>query len=135
MKISGTVRKMIMVMVAAALFIIVAGLVASIRFLVIIPIPFTLGVLLTTCLNVVKAVWLERVVERIIAMDDEAAAVSYVRVQYFMRFVLTAVVLVIAGLTPEYIISLWGAIAGIFTFHVGKYSLTFLSKADDKDMV
>ena len=130
----NTVRKMIMVMLAAALVIIIAGFIASTYYPHILPLPFAAGVLLTTTLNIIKALWLKHVIEKIVAMEDEAAAGNYLRAQYFLRFILTGVVLTIAALAPESLISLWGAVAGIFTFHFGKYSLNLISKADDKDM-
>lgn len=134
MKISVTVRRMILVMLAAGLLMIVGGFIAAAHFPVIVPLPFAAGVLLTTALNVVKALWLQHVVQKIVTMEDEAAAGNYLRAQYFLRFILTGAVLAAAALLPESIISLWGAVAGIFTFHFGKYSLNLIAKSDDNDV-
>jgi predicted outer membrane lipoprotein len=132
MRMSGTVRKMAAVMMASGLIISVAGFVFSLFQPLIHPFNFTLGVLLTTGLNIVKAVWLERVVERAVAMENQDAAANLIRVQYLLRFLFTGLVLVFAALVP--VVDLWGAVAGIFTFHAAKYYLMFKVKLDDSDL-
>ena len=126
MKISETVRKMIIVMLFAALLIIVAGIVISVFYPVIQVFAFALGVMLTTALNILKVVWLERAVEKALSMEDQTAAGNFIRLQYLLRTLLTGLVLVVAALVP--FIDLWGAVAGIFTFHAAKYSLGFIHK-------
>jgi hypothetical protein len=81
---------------------------------------FALGVLLTTAVNIAKVALLDRAVRRALKMEEQAGA-NYVRVQYLLRFLLTALVLVIAAVVP--FIDLWGAAAGIFTLQVAGYTL------------
>ena len=83
--------------------------------------PFALGVFLTCALNCLKVVMLERAVEK--AMDKGSGAKGYMGLQYLLRFLLTGIVLALAA-TQDFI-SLWGAIAGIFTFPVAALSLKF----------
>ena len=132
MRMSGTVRKMIAVMMATGLIMSVAGFVFSLFQPLIHPFNFTLGVLLTTGLNIIKAIWLERVVERAVSMENQDAAANLIRAQYLIRFLFTGLVLAVAALVP--VVDLWGAIAGIFTFHVAKYYLMFSVKLDDPDL-
>lgn len=127
------VRKMILVMLAAAFVIIIVGTIFSGRFPAITPLPFAVGVLLTTALNIVKTLWLERIAEKLVLMEDQSAAGNYVRVQYMLRMVLTAAILTLAAIAPDHIISMWGAVLGIFTFHAGKYSLAFTTNNDRSD--
>ena len=131
MKISNTVHKMIVVMLVAALIIIIAGAVAFVFYPVISVLPFSLGVLLMTGLNIVKVIWLEQAVQKAVDMEDQVAAGNYIRMQYLFRLLLTGLVFIIAILVP--IIDLWGALAGIFTFHAAKYALAFIVKTDDKN--
>jgi len=117
---------MVMVMLATGLIMAVAGFVFSLFQPIIHPFNFMLGVLLTTGLNIVKAIWLERVVERAVTIESQDAAANLIRVQYFLRFLLTGAVLVAAALIP--VVDLWGAVAGIFTFHAAKYYLMLTVK-------
>ena len=84
--------------------------------------PFALGVALTTMLNILKIIMLKREVERIADTEGKNAG-SIARVQYFIRFLLTGLVLVLAAVTP--FIDLWGAVAGIFTLQIAAYSMKF----------
>ena len=131
MKTSNTVNKMIVIMLAAALIIIIAGAAASVFYPVISILPFSLGVLLMTSLNIVKVVWLEKAVQKAVDMEDQTIAGNYIRMQYLFRLLLTGLVFVIAIIVP--IIDLWGALAGIFTFHAAKYALVFIVKTDDEN--
>ena len=128
MNVSETVRKMILVMASAGLVFSVVGVVASFYYPIILPVPFTLGVMLSTLLNCIKAVMLENTVTRIVEMSDEHVAANYLKMQALLRFALTAAVLLLGVFVP--FIDLWGVVAGIFTFHVGKYSLGFIVKND-----
>lgn len=131
MKISKTVWKMIVVMLVSALVLIIAGAIASLHFPLIRPIAFALGVMLTSALNVLKTIWMERTAYAVANVEDQARAVNMIRIQYFIRFLLTAVVLVIAVYVP--FIDLWGAVAGIFTFHAARYALYFIIKAEEAE--
>lgn len=132
MIISSTVRKMIMVMlVSAAIFIAVAFFI-SLQHAVLDIFPFAFGVLLSTAINIVKVVWLERAVDRATNMDDEKAAGAYIRGQYLLRFLMTGGILVAAAILSEGPSLLWGAVVGLFTFHPAKYSLAHIVKTEYK---
>ena len=133
MKISNTVHKMIRVMLITALVMVAAGAVVS-AFYPIIPsiLFFSFGILLTTCLNIVKVVWLEQAVQKAVDMEDPATAGSYIRIQYLLRFLLTGLVFIFAILVP--FIDLWGALVGLFTFHVAKYTLRSIIKSDSDNV-
>ena len=134
MKISNTVHKMIVIMLITALIMIFVGAVVSVFYPFIPSIfSFSLGILLTTCLNIVRVVWLDRVVQRAVDMDDSVTAGNYVRFQYLFRFLLTGLVFIFAIIVP--VIDLWGALVGVFTFHAAKYALIFIVKKEDKNTV
>jgi len=133
MRISGTVRKMIIVMLITATIMIIAGAVASAFYHALIIIPFALGVLLTTFHNVAKVIWLERAVDKAVAVEDQTVAGNYIRVQYLLRLLFTALILVIAILLP--FVDFLGAAVGIFTFHTAKWSLGFIVKNDDANFL
>ena len=122
MKVSYTVRKMIMIMLIAAAVVIAGGIVIDVFFHFWQALPFALGVLFTTALNIVKTVWLEQVVQRASYIEDQRRASGYIRKHHFFRFLLTGVVLIVAT-TSSYNELVWGAVIGLFTFHPAKYAL------------
>ena len=113
-------------------------------------IPFALGVIATSGLNILKLRMLEKTVQKVVNMDDQEAGKNVVRLQYLLRYFLTGVVLVAIGLIQTYtspppfyssrdgyigiwaaifpnapealltapIISVWGALFGIFTLQL-----------------
>ena len=86
-------------------------------------IPFALGVIVTSALNVLKIKMLERSVRKTLDMDNPDTGRNYIRLQYLFRYFITAVVLVIIGLLHVYvdsprIISIWGALFGLFTMQI-----------------
>ena len=133
--------------VVAALIIIIIGIVFY-RSLA--ALPFALGVLATSGLNMFKVRMLERTVQKVVSMDDQEAGKNVVRLQYLLRYLLTGIVLVAIGLIQNYttpppfyssresyigvwaalfpngpeallnapLISIWGALAGIFTLQI-----------------
>ena len=127
MGISVTVKKMIGVMLGVALIMIIGGV---LFFRSTAAAPFAVGVLLTTGLNIVKVIWLERSVRAIANMDDPKTVKRAYYVQYFMRYGLTIVVLLLAALTPPQFIDLIGALFGIFTLKIAVHALRFLIKED-----
>jgi len=130
--VSNTVRKMILVMLVSALVMAVGGGVASMFIEVIEPIIFGIGVFLSTAVNIVKVIWLERAVETASAMEDGQMATNHVRKHYLLRFAFTAAVLVSIAIThvPNL---LWGALFGLFTFHPAKYALPIIIKGEEKE--
>jgi len=141
---SGLMMKMVAV---AALIIIVIGLIYY-RSLAVI--PFALGVLATSALNVLKLRMLERTVQKVVYMEDQETGKNMIRLQYLLRYFMTGLVLVLIGLihnftspppfyssrdsyfgiwgmlfpnAPEALltapfISIWGALAGLFTLQI-----------------
>ena len=124
MKLSDTARKMAgVVCVLAAVFIIASAVFyRSFAFL-----PFAFGVLLGGGVNLVKIILLNRIVERTIAMDVSVTVRSFYG-QYFLRFFLTIGVFVVATQVP--VISFWGVAAGVITFPLSAYSMSFLKPRD-----
>jgi len=138
-------------------------------------VPFSLGVLATSALNILKVRMLEKTVQKVVDMDDQDAGKNVVRFQYLFRYFLTGVVLAAVGLihtftTPPAIyssrelyinvwgtlfpnapealltapfISIWGALAGIFTlqlaviivrsFKLEKDGTEFIKYEDDNE--
>ena len=121
MKLYGAVKKMTLITGVSSFVIIAAAAVYYCSFLIF---PFALGVFLTAALNVLKLIMLERAVERAVNMEGENAE-NFIRFQYLLRYLLTALVLLLAAKTP--FISLWGAAAGILTLKIAVFFVSFLS--------
>lgn len=83
---------------------------------------FAFGVILTSSLNVFKVILLERTVKKVADMEQPDVGKNYVRFQYLLRYFLTGMVLLVAGLVSVYVkppfINIWGAVAGIFTLQI-----------------
>ena len=91
--------------------------------------PFALGALLGAATNVLKIILLDRAVEKLVDMEEEKAK-NYVRIQHFLRYILTGAVLVLAAVVP--FISIWGAAAGILTYQVALFSMKRSAAREDK---
>lgn len=89
--------------------------------------PFALGVLLSSSLNMVKIIMLDRTVAKALGGKKDAAA-NYVRLQYLLRFSLTAAVLAAAVFIP--FVSLWGAAAGLLTLQIAAYATKYLHNGE-----
>lgn len=125
MILSEPAKKMILVIGISSLIIIGIGVVFYRSFSAV---PFAIGVLLTAALNIFKVFMVERTVNKTLDLVEETDGKNFVRIQYFLRYLLTGAVLVIAALTP--FIDLWGAVAGILTFQIAVYAVK-LMKFDD----
>ena len=83
---------------------------------------FASGVILTTALNILKLALIERTVKKAIDIESPDAGKNYVRFQSLLRYFLTGIVLLAAGLISVYVdppfINIWGAIIGIFTLQI-----------------
>ena len=112
-------KKMIILIGITALIIITGG---ALVYRSIEALFFAFGVILTSSLNVLKVVLLERTVKKAVDMDQPDAGKNYVRLQYLLRYFLTGLVLLVAGLISVYVeppfINVWGAVAGIFTLQI-----------------
>jgi len=132
---SPATKKIIMIIGISALAIMAGGAVLYIL-LDTLPseeaLPFALGVLLTSALNVFKINMLERTVRKTVDMEDATTGKHYVRLQYLLRYFLTAAVLLIAALTP--FVNIWGAILGIFTLQIAIISVRFTKISDEENV-
>ena len=168
-KASKLMTRMIMV---AALIIIIAGV---IYYRSLAALPFALGVIIISGLNIIKVRMLEKTVQKVVNMDNQESGKNLVRFQYLLRYMLTGVVLVAIGLISNYttrppfyssresyfavwatlfpnapealleapVISVWGALAGVFTlqlsimlvrmFKLEKDGTNFIEYKDDDD--
>ena len=112
-------------MICTTAMVIIAGGAAFYRSLE--AVYFAFGVLLTSALNVLKVILLERTVKNIANMDEPETGKNYVRLQYLLRYFLTGLVLLIAGLVSVYVdppfINIWGAVAGVFTLQIAVISV------------
>jgi len=80
--------------------------------------PFALGAVLGVALNIVKIFILDRTTVKVLNMENKRAG-SYIRIQHFLRFVLTGLVLLMAALLP--FINVWGAAIGVCTLQVAVF--------------
>jgi hypothetical protein len=134
MKISLAARRMIVSVIVVSLIFIAAGVViirlhqctGDCRHLLerVGAVPFALGVILMAGLNIAKVFMIERTVNRTAEIDEVGYGKVYIRLQYLIRFGLTAVVLIVAAITD--FIDIWGAVAGVFTFQIAAFSLKFM---------
>ena len=149
MELSKPSKLMSLMVGVSALIIIMIG---TIYYRSFVAIPFALGVIATSTLNIIKIRMLERTVQKVMSMDtdDTDTGKNTVRLQYLFRYFITAIVLVAIGVIQNYttpppehssrtayfdvwailfpqapesllnapLISIWGAIAGIFTFQL-----------------
>ena len=119
MNLSLLSKKMILFIGIAALFIIAGGA-AIYRSLD--ALYFAFGVILTSSLNIFKVFLLERAVKKTTSLEIPDAGKNYIRIQYLLRYLLTGIVLLAAGLISTYVdppfINVWGAAAGIFTMQI-----------------
>jgi len=104
-------------------------------------IPFAMGVFCAMGLNVAKVLLMQRTVT-IAVTRQEYAAKMYLKGQYFLRLILTAVVLCVVGWLHAYevneagnplYINFMGVFWGIFTFPISTYSMRFFFRNQLKD--
>jgi len=97
---------------------------------------FAFGVILTSSLNVLKVIMLERTVKKVVDMDEPDAGKNYARLQYLLRYFLTGIVLLAAGLISVYVhppfINIWGAVAGVFTLQIAVISVRSMRPDENK---
>ena len=125
MKMSTPSKKMIMVICLSCGAMILVGIIICLVWSKIDNIQalyFAIGVILSSALNVGKVAMLERAVQKTLDMENPTAGGNFIRVQYLLRYFLTGLVLVAAGLVTKYVdppfINIIGAIAGIFTMQI-----------------
>ncbi|MCL2548683.1 MAG: hypothetical protein FWE76_05945 [Symbiobacteriaceae bacterium] len=81
-------------------------------------VPFVLGALLGSGLNVYKVIMIDDATNRIVGMEPLQAS-NYVRLQYLIRLGLSALVLLAGAFLPLF--SLWGVGAGLLTLQPATY--------------
>ena len=122
MKLSPIAKHMFLTIVVLASVFIVAGVV---YYHSISALPFALGVILTAGLNVYRVKMLDDAVNKVVSRESDNPS-RFLQIQYFIRFILTGAVLVIAALTP--VIDLWGAAIGILTWPMAAFALKLYIK-------
>ena len=117
-------KKMIIVICVLLLIATVAGIAFFRSFEAI---PFALGAMLGAALCVYKVISLDRMV--VAAQKKDPLDVNKsVHVQYFLRFILTAGVLLIGFFVP--FINHWGVVVGLFFLPISAYATNFLKTKD-----
>ena len=118
---SKDAKRMLALIAGQALVII---LISAIYFRSLEFLPFAYGVLISCALNYFRIYMIERTVQKTVTMQSGGVAFGWG--QYMIRFLMTGVVLILVAMSPY--ISLWGAIAGIFTFQLSAYMLRFFAE-------
>ena len=108
------------IMIAAAVMI---GA-AAIYFRSIQAVPFAVGVLLTSFMNIAKLIMLEKSMAETIPMEQNDIKI-YIYGQHALRVVMLVAVFGIAAFAPDEIVSIWGAVFGFFTLKIASYSVMF----------
>lgn len=127
MNMSKPAEKMIIVIIVLAVALTAVGVVLCLTldyFSSDDALPYALGLLLTSALNVLKVFIIEKQSQRIMKMENPKTGKHYVTFQYFIRYILTGLVLVAAALIP--FIGLWGAIIGVLTMQIAAFSIKFM---------
>jgi ABC-type multidrug transport system fused ATPase/permease subunit len=104
-------------------------------------IPFATGIGMVMCLNIAKVLLMKRAVNNAVNRDVGNAKL-YMQGQYFLRLVLTATVLFVAGYlhssvtndvgNPQYV-NFMGSFFGIFSFRLATYSMRFFLRHELED--
>lgn len=89
--------------------------------------PFAFGVLLSASLNILKIIMLDHTVTKALS-GEKGTAANYVRLQYLLRFSLTAALLAAAVYLP--FISLWGTAAGLLTLQIAACTSKYLHNSE-----
>ncbi len=127
MKLTPLAKKMIIIICVLMLVFIAASI---IYYRSLACLPFIYGCLLGSALSSYKVILLDKAVDKALGLEQKTAD-NYVKLQHLLRFFLSAAVLVAAALVPE--ISLWGAVAGVFSFQLSLYVLRFSEKSSKKN--
>ena len=112
----SAIAKRVLAVMGAMLLLLIAASAAYYRSLDFL--PFALGALLGVALNVVKVLMLDKTVNRAVQME-KARAGNYIRIQLFLRYVLTGLVFLAAVLIP--FINIWGAAIGVCTLQIALF--------------
>ncbi|MCL2372214.1 MAG: hypothetical protein FWC78_02285 [Defluviitaleaceae bacterium] len=124
--IDAVANKMLVMIIIAAVIIAAAGAVFHREMGA--ALAFAFGVAMSAGVNAFKVFLLKKAVNTAVGMGTSRAATNHLRVQYFLRYLATAVVLVAAVFIP--FVDFFGAVFGIFTLAIASYGLKFFIKDD-----
>jgi len=86
-------------------------------------IPFAAGAALGAALNILKVIMIRRIVNKVTNVEKPVSPL-YIQGQFFLRFILTIVVLALAIFFD--FINLIGVVAGLLTMPIAGYAMSFL---------
>ena len=109
------VRKTMMILGISAFILIIAGALYYRSFEAL---PFALGTALGIACNILKVQMLNRAVKKALIMEPKKAG-NYIRIQYLIRYLITALALVFAALVP--FINLFGTALGILSMQAASF--------------
>lgn len=135
MKLSTVARKMLFGIVVTTAVLIAGGVVFCFALSSLSTediLPVTLGILLSSLINVVRVFLLDRQVRIISEMEDTGRVKAYASGQALLRFFLTGAGLVAAHFIP--FTNLIAAIAGAFTWNIAAFALRYMKLEDDEDI-
>ena len=87
-------------------------------------VPFAVGVVAMMVMNIVSVLWLKKAVENAVDMEAVTAG-NYMRLHKLLRFFAIGAILAISVFAPDSIISLTGALVGVFTLPIAMRLLYF----------
>jgi len=127
--VNAVANKMILVIILVSVAIALGGLVfyRSTE-----TIPFVIGVAMGSGVNVIKVLWLKRTVNKAVTMEATAAT-NHLKMQYFMRLMLTLAVLLIGGFLHGggYVNLIGIGIALLATLPVASYAMQYFIPKDE----
>ncbi len=124
MNVHTIAKKMILWVVVVTFICVLASLVyyRSLAFL-----PFLFGAILGAGVSILKIFMLERAVTKSLT-PEVSNPNAYITGQNLLRFALTAAALLAGALIDQ--ISLWGVVAGVFSFQIAVYAANMMTKKD-----
>jgi len=131
--IGAVANKIIVAIICISALIAVGGAVffhASAAFSLEEAVPFGVGVAMAMCANIAKILLLKRAIIKVTDINSTPNAKVHFQVQYFLRLMLTAGVLLLAALLPDSVASLLGAEIGIFAHPLAMHIIRFFIPTD-----
>lgn len=124
MNVHTIAKKMILWVVVVTFICVLASLIyyRSLAFL-----PFLFGAILGAGVSILKIFMLERAVTKSLT-PEVSNPNAYITGQNLLRFALTAAALLAGALIDQ--ISLWGVVAGVFSFQIAVYAANMMTKKD-----
>ena len=119
MTMSEIAKKMILVIIICVFAILIVGA-ALAYFRAAEFLPIALGAAIGAATSILKTLMIDRTVKKVAGMEPGRAG-NYVRMQHFLRFGITGVLLVAAALIP--FVNLLSAAAGVLSFQAAALSM------------